>query len=198
MIKKIFTSIFLLVAIYSVSQNNVKPKKSNDNFSLEKADSIQYKLIEKDFEIKNLENEIKNFKEINKLELKVFETNINNRIDKLETKFDNYLIFGGVLITLFVFIVNYYGRRLIKEKIEKLIERTASEFAEDKTNAVLKDFVDNSKINQIIIIIIEKGEPAIREIIKKLENQGNSAIDGFKERTNAIIGSMLSEQERVS
>ncbi len=140
-------------------------------------------------------NEIKQnyYQEKNELIITHLETKINSKIDKLDSKYNNYLVFGGLLLGVLVFVINYFGRKYFKDKIELLIEKTAEQYAETKTNEVIKNYIENGLIDKLII---EKGEPAIKEIIKNMETEGVNVIDGFRVKGLEVISSMLAKQEK--
>ncbi len=178
-----------------VSQSNKKPKIEKSLLLEDKIESVEKSIIESKYDFQKIDLKIQYINKNIQERSSHLETKINNKIEILDSKYNTYLIFGGVILAISIFFINYFGRKMIKERVEKLIEITASKYAENKTDEVIKGYIDNGKIDAVIK---EKGEPAIIEIIKKLEKRGNTTIDGIKERGEEIISSMLAKQEDSS
>ena len=185
--KKFIVIILILISINSFSQ--IKRDSANLNQQFKNSENIKqgYEIQKNEMRIKNLERDINS--QIEKLQLTT-----NSQIEKLDTKVGYYLLFGSILLTVIGFVINFFGRRLIIEKIESTIEKTANEHAEEQTDKVIKEFIDSGKIDQIIQ---DKGEPAIREIITKIETQGITVIDAIKVKGEKAISSMIAKQEKV-
>lgn len=191
---KKFTSItiFLFLSLTTVGQNNKISKSEKSTLFEDKIESLEKSIIKNDFELEKIELKIQYVNENIQERSSHLEIEINNRIDDLDSKYNNYLIFGGFILAISVFLINYFGRKMINEKVEKLIEITASEYAEKKTDEVLKKYIDDGKINAVIK---KNGEPVLIEILTQLEKRGNSTIDGIKVRGEEVISSMLAKQE---
>lgn len=183
---------FILLIIFLISINlfsQVKNDSLKENSQNENSDRIF-----QGFEIDKNEMRIESLEKNTNLQIEKLEYIIESKLDKLDSKYGYYILFGSIILTVIGFGINFFGRRLIVEKIEKIIEKTANKYAEEQTNKVIKDFIDNGKIDQIIH---EKGEPAIREIISKIETQGITVIDAIKVKGEIVISSMLAKQENA-
>src|SRR5690606_35075370 len=106
---------------------------------------------------------------------------------------------GSVALAIILFLINFFGRKLIVDKIENLIQVQASKYAEKKANQVIQEYIDNGKIEELIE---RKGTPIIAEIAKKIELDGINVIDEIKIKGDEIISSMLasntSESKEIS
>ena len=184
--------IIILNSLTLISQTNSASKELNDsnaNFS----DSITSVIKEQNHIIEKNELKQKHYQETTENKLSLLETEINNEIEKVDSKYGYYLLFGGLIISIFVFFITFFGREYIKNRVEKLIKKTASKYSEKSIDIVLQKFIDDGKIDELIK---EKGEPAIKEILNKIENDGTLALDKLKERGDKAISSMIAKQER--
>lgn len=187
----LFLFIFSLDKGFCQIENN-KKTESNEKQGLQ--------------ELKESINEVKHNQEkseilIEKLDEKVG-TSLSNmegkfklEIEKIDTKYNNYLIFGGLIIALVAFATNFFGRKLIKERVETLIEQTATLYAEKKTDKMLHDYLSNGRVERLVI---DKGEPAILKVIADLENRGSKTIDGIKFRGEKIISSLQASSSEIT
>jgi tetratricopeptide (TPR) repeat protein len=189
--KKILFALLITLSLSVFSQS----KKEEININELKKDTLltEYKYLLKDqnFKIEKIQTELLHKQEKEELNIQHLETRINAKIEKLDSKYNYYLIFGGLLLAILVFFINYFGRNYIKEKVEVLIEKTATQYAEMKTDDVLKSYINDGGIDKIIK---EKGEPAIEQIIVEIQKKGTSIIDGIKEKGEKAISSMLAKQ----
>lgn len=121
--------------------------------------------------------------------------NVNLKIEKLDTKYEYYLLFGGILIALIGFLINFLGRQLIKERVELLIQKTAFAYAQKTTNQVINEYIANGKIEEAIE---QSGQPVIEKIIKKIERDGFTVIDNLKIKGEEAISSMLAKHSDIN
>jgi len=127
-------------------------------------------------------------------QIQTTKSELKKEIESLDTKYGYYLLFGGILITLIGFFINFLGRQLIKERVESLIQRDAIQYAQKVTDQVIKSYLADGKIEEAIE---HNGQPAIEKIIKKLEREGFMAIDGIKTKGNEVISSMLASYSSI-
>jgi tetratricopeptide (TPR) repeat protein len=184
--KKIILFAFIVFCYNANAQNKTvkKENKYESNYNTE--------LLKQNFEIEKTRLKLNSVENNFQSKLDNLELEINAKVDKLDSKINYYLLIGSVALGLILFLINFFGRKLIVEKIENLVAENASNYAEKRTNQVIQDYIDQGKID---ILIKEKGEPAIREIIRKIEMDGINVIDAFKVRGEKVISSMLAKQE---
>jgi tetratricopeptide (TPR) repeat protein len=125
----------------------------------------------------------------------IIEKNSSKEIEKLDSKLGYYIIFGSILIGFVGFLINFFGRQLIKERVEKLIQRSAFNYAQKVTAQVINRYISEGKMEEAIEL---NGQPAIEKIIKKLEKEGFMAIDGIKSKGDEVISSMLANHRKMN
>jgi tetratricopeptide (TPR) repeat protein len=170
-----------------VNAQNKTVKKENKSES-----DYNTEFLKQNFEIEKNRLKLNSVENNFQSKLDNLELEINDKVDKLDSKINYYLLIGSVALGIILFLINFFGRKLIVEKIENLVAANASNYAEKRTNQVIQDYIDKGKID---ILIKEKGEPAIREIIRKIEMDGINVIDEIKVRGEEVISSMLAKQE---
>lgn len=186
--------LLIIIVFYNltlISQTSTKIKKNNDSIT-DTFNNITTIIKEQNHVLEKNELKQKHYQETTENKLSHLETKLNNEIEKVDTKYGYYLIFGGILISIFVFITTYYGRDYIKKRVENLIKKTASDYSETAIDIVLKKYTDDGKIDKLIQ---EKGEPAIKKILNKIENDGTLVLDELKVRGDKAISSMLAMQD---
>lgn len=180
--------IFFTLTILCI---NVNAQNKVINKSKPQSDYNNIEILKQNFEIEKNQLRINHLEESYQYNLNKLELELNSKIDKLDSKINNYLLIGSVALALILFLINFFGRKLIVEKIEILIAKKASDYAEKRTNQVIQDYIDKGKID---MIIEEKGEPIIREIIRRIELDGINVIDEIKIRGDEVISSMIAKQ----
>ena len=191
-IKILFISLIILSfnTFYQSQKKEIEvPELKKDTLLTE----YKYLLKDQNFKIEKIYTELLHKQEKGELSIEHLETRINTKIERLDTKYNYYLVFGGILLAIITFFINYFGRNYIRDKVEILIEKTAAQYAEQKTDDVIKNYINDGRIDEIIK---EKGEPAIQEIILKIQKQGTTVIDGLKEKGEEVISSMIAKQEK--
>lgn len=188
-------TILLIIIIFNcltlISQTNDLPKKINDSKG-ETIDSITKIINKQNHILEKNELKQKHYQETTENKLSHLETKLNNEIEKVDTKYGYYLIFGGLITSIFVFFITYYGRDYIKKRVENLINKTASDYSEKAIDSVLKKYSDDGKIDKLIK---DKGEPAIKKILAKVESDSSIVLDELKVKSDKAISSMIAEQE---
>jgi tetratricopeptide (TPR) repeat protein len=192
---KRFLTIFILLTIsIQVNGQNSKGKiqnskeQVNEISTLEKLKDVQHELDKQRISLNSLDENIN-------LRIDALEERLEALIDKLDNKYENYLIFGGLLIALISFLINFLGRQLIKERVEILIQKTAFSYAQKTTNQVINEYIASGKIEEAIE---KNGQPIIERIIKRIEKDGFTVIDDIKAKGDAVISSMLAKHSNVN
>lgn len=173
--------LILLININIFAQSNSNTENdSKFNFNTE--------LLKQNFEIEKAQLKIDALEKSNQSDMEKLSLETDAKIEKLNSKIENYLLIGSVALAILLFLINFFGRKLIVEKIENLIQIQATKYAEQKANQVIQEYIDNGKIEELIE---EKGKPIITKIAKKIEIDGINVIDEIKLKGNEVISSML-------
>ena len=179
----LFTLVLFCFNVNSQNKSVKKEKQSETDYNTE--------LLKQNFEIEKNRLKLINIENNFQSKFDNQELEINTKVDNLDSKINTYLLIGSVALGIILFLINFFGRKLIVEKIENLVAKNATNYAEKRTNQVIQDYIDKGKID---ILIKEKGEPAIREIVRKIETDGISVIDEIKIRGDEVISSMIAQQ----
>lgn len=195
--KKFYKSLkiltfFLLMTLTIIGFGQTDTSTLSNNHSNTELQTNKPQTDEKALETEINRLRIENIDRQLNLKLETHEERLQIKVDQLESKINSYLIFGGAILTIAVFLANFFGRKLIKEKVENLVKNTASEYAKKATDDILNQYLSDGKIEKVII---EKGRPAIEEILKKLENEGKNTIDEIKNKGDKVLSSLLAKQE---
>jgi tetratricopeptide (TPR) repeat protein len=143
--------------------------------------------------IEQLEKENNNLKE----EIKEFKQIIVKQVDdnKSDTKdlINIYIISFTAFLTILGFLINFFGKKAIKDRVEELVSEAAKIHIEAKIHEVL-----NSKVTEELIenAFKNKAEVEIKETLKILEHKGTTAIDAITQKGFEAINSLKS-QSRV-
>ena len=190
--KKELQIIFFILFIVQTAGFSQKSNKPiivvNQEIEIAKIERL---LASQEHEIEMIKLQIEYLKNSIEQQNSLLELQITTKVDKLDSKINNYLIFGGAFVGIIVFAINFFGRKLIKKRVETLIENNATQYAERRTDEVIKQYMDEGKIEKVIK---EKGEPAIEYLLKQLDKRGSYVIDGIKNRGDEAISSMLARQ----
>jgi tetratricopeptide (TPR) repeat protein len=187
--------LLIITCLISISSYGQEVEQNRNKNLIEISNSIDALNIKSIQQQSNIE---KNNLELNNLQIqfndkfKLHEERLTSKMDKLETKINYYLIFGSALLAISVFLINFFGRKLIKERVEVLIERKATEYAKIKTDELLAEYTKKEKIEKLIK---DKGEPAVQELLKELRQKGIVVIENIQQRGNEVISSMIAQQE---
>lgn len=180
--------IILLFSLHSFSiiGQKVEPISEQEATTKGKTDVEQNHEIEKNqIKIEALETLLEN-------KASLYEQRVNNKIDKLDSKIDKYLFFGSAILAIIVFLINFLGRKLIKERVEVLIKNTATDYAKLKIDELVYEYTKKEKIDKLIR---EKGEPAIKKLLSELEERGSDVIAGIQKKGDDVISSMIARKE---
>lgn len=183
------TIVLTLIGFHFALSQESKPKKDQPKGPAEYSQAIQELTIQ----VNKQQAKIESLEKNEEIKSKAQEEKFNAKIDQLETRINYYLIFGGLLIGLIGFLINFLGRQLIKERVEKLIQRTAFNYAQKTTHQVINSYIAEGKVEEAIE---QNGQPAIEKIIKKLESEGFLAIDSIKTKGEEAISSMLAKHAK--
>ena len=188
------TLLLVILILFGCSIQNIKAQdyKSDTQKIIEENEK---QLIHLENEIEKNKLNIAFLKENTGLSISSFEERVNTKIDKIDSKYNYYLIFGGAVIAILAFLINFFGRKLIRQRVEILINKTTIEYAQKTTNDVIQKYIESGKIDEVIV---EKAQPAIEGIIKKLEFKGTNIIDGIKLKGDKAINSMLAKQDEFA
>jgi Flp pilus assembly protein TadD len=191
--KKLLSIIFALtITVQVVGQKPNEETKSAPQQKEELLIDKELKELKHDFEKQQLSQNSHDQNLTNRFE--ALEENLNLKIENLDNKYEYYLLFGGILIALIGFLINFFGRQLIKERVELLIQKTAFSYAQKTTNQVINEYIASGKIEESIE---QNGQPVIERIIKKIERDGFTVIDDLKSKGEAAISSMLAKHSNV-
>ncbi|CAM4071765.1 tetratricopeptide repeat protein [Gillisia limnaea] len=162
--------------------------QSNSNTEIDSKTNYNTELLKQNFEIEKTQLKIDALEKSIQSDLEKLSLETDAKIEKLNSKIENYLLIGSVALAIILFLINFFGRKLIVDKIENLIQIQASKYAEQKANQVIQEYIDNGKIEELIE---QKAKPIITEIAKKIELDGINVIDEIKVKGNEVISSML-------
>lgn len=180
-----FLILFLLLSINIFAQS--KGKTRVDSKTQNKTD-YKTELLKQNFEIEKTQIKIDVLEKSIQSDLEKLSLETDAKIEKLNSTIENYLLIGSVALAIILFLINFFGRKLIVDKIENLIQIQASKYAEKKANQVIQEYIDNGKIEELIE---QKGTPIITQIAKKIELDGINVIDEIKIKGDEVISSML-------
>jgi len=189
--KILLFTIFAFLTSFLIAQNDSQLKTADKVVNL---NDLNHELVILKIQFENQQSKLNKLEESLNEKIAIIEKNSSKEIEKLDSKLGSYLLFGSLLIGLVGFLINFFGRQLIKERVEKLIQRTAFTYAQKVTNEVINRYISEGKIEEAIEL---NGQPAIEKIIKKLEIEGFTAIDGIKSKGDEIISSMLANHRKV-
>lgn len=184
--------LFLLLSINIFAQS--KSKNQAEPIIEEKTD-YKTELLKQNFEIQKTQIKIDALEKSIQSDLEKLSLETDAKIEKLNSTIENYLLIGSVALAIILFLINFFGRKLIVDKIENLIQVQASKYAEKKANQVIQEYIDNGKIEELIE---QKGTPIIAEIAKKIELDGINVIDEIKIKGDEVISSMLASNTSES
>lgn len=183
----VITSIGFVHGQTQVNKEKPTEKAQNNQELVHEIEKLKIIISNQEKQLEDLENRLES-------RIDTVDKKANSEIDRLDTKYSYYLVFGSLLIGLIAFLINFFGRQLIKERVEKLIQRTAFSYAQKVTNQVISKYIAEGKVEEAIE---QNGQPAIEKIIKKLEREGFMAIDGIKTKGNEAISTMLASQKNT-
>lgn len=154
-----------------------------------KQDSLNFVETTQNFKISQIEKENQELKD----ELKEFKENISKHVSEVKSDtrdlINTYIIIFTALITIIGFLINFFGKKAIKERVEEIITETAKGHIETKLLAVLNSKVTDELIEQTIKI---KADGEISKTVKSIEEQGNVAITEITLKGNEAINSLKS------
>lgn len=188
------TLLFIIVVLLTSSleaQTTSKNKIDNKN---SESTELKHEIEILRLQFNNQQEKLIKLEESINEKLAIIEKNSSKEFDKLESKINYYVLFGSLLIGLIGFLINFFGRQLIRERVEKLIQRTAFNYAQKAINQAINRYISEGKIEEAIEL---NGQPAIEKIIKKLEKEGFIAIDGIKTKGDEVISSMLANHQKI-
>ena len=149
--------------------------------------------------IGHLENDLRESKvnQKNDLEksIKTSSENLKNDLERIDTRINYYLIFGGSLIAIGVFVLNWLGKKFIKKRVVSIIATTAEAYAEIKIDAILKEKLSNEMIADIIR---KRGEQPILDLLMELETKGGDVLKKIKADGEEAISAMLLTRKNLS
>ena len=181
---KILKALFFLLILTgsSYAQKPNKEKSLNDNSEI---------IILK---IENLEKQNADLKD----EIKTTNSNLNKSIADVKSDTKEIIYTYGAIVTavlgLLGFLINFLGKKAIKDRVEEIISNRAQLHIETKTLEVL-----NSKISDSIIeeVIKSKSEAQIAQLITALKLKTEETIEQIKEEGNQAINSLKSSPELI-
>lgn len=103
----------------------------------------------------------------------------------------NFYIFGIIaFLGLIGFLINFLGKKAIKDRVEEII----SEIAESKSELKIVEVLNSKLTDELIERTIKtKAETEIKNIIKSLEEKGNFTINEIKEKGNDAINALKTQ-----
>ena len=187
--KHITILLILSISFVFFGQTSIKPKNK-----LEISEVNKYLDIKILIELEKIKTEkIHLEEEVSKLE-RLIEKEISSTNEKLkEQKEDTkdliniYVFFIGIVLALIGAAINFFGKIAIKKRVEQIIQNTAEEYAESKTNEVISQKVTDDYISKIIK---KKGDAEIERLLNELKTKGNDTIESIKKKGNDIINSV--------
>jgi tetratricopeptide (TPR) repeat protein len=187
--KHITILLILSISFVSFGQTSIKPKNKIEISEVN--ESLDIKIL---IELEKIKTEKKHLeKEVSKLE-RLIEKEISSTNEKLkEQKEDTkdliniYVFFIGIVLALIGAAINFFGKIAIKKRVEQIIQNTAEEYAESKTNEVISQKVTDDYISKIIK---KKGDAEIERLLNELKTKGNYTIESIKKKGNDIINSV--------
>jgi tetratricopeptide (TPR) repeat protein len=162
--------------------------QSNSKTEVDSKTDYKIELLKQNFEIEKTQLKIDALEKSNQSHLEKLSLETDTKIEKLNSTIENYLLIGSVALAIILFLINFFGRKLIVDKIKNLVQMQASKYAEKKANQVIQEYIDNGKIEELIV---QKGTPIIKKIAKKIELDGINVIDEIKIKGDKVISSML-------
>ena len=186
----------LLYTIFTFLTNSLIAQNNSQTATADKVvNDLNHEIEKLKIQLENEQSRLIKLEESMNEKIAITEKNSSKEIEKLDSKLGNYVLFGSLLIGLVGFLINFFGRQLIKERVEKLIQRTAFNYAQEVTVQVINRYISEGKIEEAIEL---NGQPAIEKIIKKLEKEGFMAIDGIKSKGDEVISSMLANHRKMN
>lgn len=182
--KFIFFLLLFSITIYPQDTNSPDTnKQKNKEIFIEK--ELQHLKTETDLKIKNLENKIeRDYREL-KNENDLREEALSNRMAL-------YITFIITLIGLIGFFANFFGKRAIKERVEKIIKDTIDENAKKRIDEELEQRITDKAVNDIIE---ERGKDAIDKLIKNLEKEGKKIFENQNERYDTLFNELKMKKD---
>jgi tetratricopeptide (TPR) repeat protein len=127
-------------------------------------------------------------------EIDTEEKNINDTVitakDDTKSLINTYVFSFTGALAIIAFLINFFGAKAIKKRVEEIISETAKNHIERKIIETL-----NSKITNELI------EDAIRkksdELLKNIEEKGNNTIDQLRIRGNEVIESIIASPPKA-
>ena len=161
--------ILLTISTFSFAQN-VKDQ-SNSNVLTNQ----DLKALEKEIQHNNEKNDLKIEKLENKIDDNYKELKDENRIrqESIEERMGLYVFFILGLLAILGFLGNFFGKRAIKERVEKIIQEKAEEYAIKKLDEEISKKITDDYVSALIT---NKGKNAIQNLITKLETEGKEIL----------------------
>lgn len=179
--KALLTLTLILITLVSLNA-----QQKTKNFTVEQ-NNYQQEIFKLELELQSLEKEnefLKNKIEETKLDSK---KNLEALKSSLTERMNLYVIFLGLVLSLIAWSINFFGKAAIKKRVEGIIQNTAENYAEQKTNEVINNKITTEYTESIIRT---KGEPEIERLLKELDERGRKVIDEIKNKGNKVINSV--------
>src|SRR5690554_6670496 len=160
----------ILYTIFAFLTNSLIAQNKSQTATADKVvNDLNHEIEKLKIQLANEQSRLIKLEESMNEKIATIEKNSSKEIEKIDSKLGYYILFGSILIGLVGFSINFFGRQLIKERVEKLIQRTAFNYAQKVTVQVINRYISEGKIEEAIEL---NGQPAIEKIIKKLEREG--------------------------
>jgi len=170
--------LFLLLfsfTIHSQDTNSPDTNKQNNKEDVIK-NELRHLRTETDLKIKNLEDRI----ERDYRELKGDKEALKERINL-------YVAFVLGILGLIAFLINFFGKRAIKERVENIIQNTIDNYAKKRIDEELEKRITDDAVKKLVE---EKGKDAIDKLINKLDREGKNILEGQNERYNTLFNEL--------
>lgn len=177
---KTLLNIYIIFFSFTVcvAQKNIKVE-TNENIEIESLRQ-EIKLLELRVTNKNLQEKIIE----NKIE---FEKKIENTKENFNDKLNTYVFFIGLILALIGAAINFFGKKVIRRRVEEIIKITATKYAKDKTDEIIANTLTQEYTSNIIR---QKGEPEITKLLAELETKGKQTISAIKLKGDEVINSV--------
>ncbi|MEP4533747.1 MAG: tetratricopeptide repeat protein [Cyclobacteriaceae bacterium] len=187
--------IIILVSLTTLETFGQESKQSAKDADENSATDLNKRIDELQHNYEKSEIKREDFEEKTASDLGNLEEKMTTKIEAVDSKYGYYLIFGGSLIAIIVFAVNFFGRKIIKDRVEALIQQTASGYAEQKTNKMIEEYLVQGNVEKIIN---EKGKPEIDKLLSELERKGSVTIQGIQQKGEKAISSLVATLKQGS
>ncbi len=160
------TILILFIALISIAKSDAQTS-IRDSIEL----TTQQKIIET--RINYLEAKNKDLKSQLLKQDQDFKEDLSNIKEDFNGRLNIYVLFITLILSIIAVTINFFGKAAIKSRVEDIIQKTAENYAESKTNEVLSKKITDEYTSKIIR---ESGETEIKRLLNELELKGQNII----------------------